>query len=193
VSVLAALICAFGALGVGVAAARHKHKHHRARHGGRCVGANSRADRASLHRLRAAVVCLINKERRKYGLPPLHASKRLNRSAQGWTNDMVARSYFAHGDPGSRISGVGYRWTTEGENIATGFRTPRQVVTAWMHSAGHCANILSPNYHDVGTGVNGHPVSGYARSPATWTQDFGRLMGRGAPSGNSGPASSCPH
>jgi uncharacterized protein YkwD len=203
VALAAALIGVFGVVVAAAAAAHHKHhrhhrhhrhhKHHRAAHTGRCAGANTHANLAPLKVMRHAVLCLINKERAAFGLPPLSASSRLNDSAQGWTNTMVQHGIFSHGDPGGRISAAGYNWSAEGENIATGYRTPNQVVSGWMHSAGHCSNILSPNYSDVGTGVSGHPVSGYASGPATWTQDFGRWMGHGSPSGNSGPANSCPH
>jgi hypothetical protein len=40
--------------------------------------------------MRAAVLCLINRQRTSRGLPTLHASRRLNRSAQGWTEHIVA-------------------------------------------------------------------------------------------------------
>jgi uncharacterized protein YkwD len=45
----------------------------------------------------------------------------------------------------------------------------------WMHSAGHRANILNPQYRDIGIGAAlGAPVevSG-ASNAATYTTDFG--------------------
>ncbi len=94
---------------------------------------------------------------------------------------------------GARVSAVGFRWSTVGENIATGFATPRRVVAAWMASQGHCQNILDPIYTNVGTGVNRGRVSGFASRPGTWTQDFGLAMGRRAPSHNWGPSNACPY
>ncbi len=118
-----------------------------------CVGANARVSAAPRAELKAAVVCLINRQRRLHGLPALHESARLDRSAQGWTNVMVHFHSFTHGaDFASRISAVGFRWSSAGENIAAGFRTPAAVVRAWMASPGHCRNILSPSFLDVGTG-----------------------------------------
>ncbi len=143
--------------------------------------------------LRAAVLCLVNKARGAHGLPPLGASSRLDRSAQSWTNTMVGSGQFGHGDPGARVSAVGYHWSTVGENIASGFATPRRVVAAWMASQGHCYNILDPVFTNVGTGVNKGEVRGVASRPGTWTQDFGLQMGRRAPSGNWGPANGCPY
>jgi uncharacterized protein YkwD len=60
-----------------------------------------------------------------------------------------------------------------------------------MASPGHCQIILSPLYTEVGTGVNPHPVRGYASGPATWAQDFALPAGRRAPSHNWAPAQSC--
>jgi uncharacterized protein YkwD len=181
-------------------ASRHRHHHHHHHHhvrrharNARCGGANTPAYRASNAELRAAVLCLINKIRVSKGLPALDGSPQLDRSAQGWTDAMVASGQFTHGDPGARVSAVGFHWSTVGENIATGFPTPRQVVSAWMASQGHCQNILDPVYSNVGTGVNKGAVRGFANRAGTWTQDFGLQMGRRAPSNNWGPWSHCPY
>ena len=40
-----------------------------------------------------------------------------------------------------------------GENIAAGYSTPEQVVQGFMNSPEHRANILNPNYHDIGVGL----------------------------------------
>jgi uncharacterized protein YkwD len=158
-----------------------------------CADAHTRIADASRRALQHAVVCLINRQRARHHLPRLHASRRLNRSAQGWTNTMVREGSFGHGsDFASRITAVGFHWSMAGENIATGFVTPAAVVRAWMASAGHCENILSPSFADVGTGVSRRGIAG-AGSYGTWTQDFALPMGHRPPSGNSGPASGCPY
>jgi uncharacterized protein YkwD len=144
--------------------------------------------------LQRAVVCLVNVERNRHGLPDLRENARLNRSAQGWTNVMVAHRYFSHGaDFASRITAVGFNWSNVGENIATGYRTPAAVVRAWMASTGHCQNILNPVYRYVGTGVADSSIAGYSTLAGTWTQDFGLLMGQHPASGNYGPAQGCPY
>jgi len=158
-----------------------------------CASANAPATGTSRQALRAAVVCLINRQRVRHHLPSLHAVSSLDSSAQGWTNVMVSTGSFTHGsDFAARISAVGFHWSSAGENIATGYRTPSQVVTAWMASTGHCQNILNPTYSDVGTGISARPVGHLARG-ATWTQDFGLWTGHHAPSGNFGPADGCPY
>ena len=165
---------------------RHGHMHHH------CEGANTSATAAPKRVMRAAVVCLVNEQRARHHLPPLHASPALDSSAQRWTDTMVSSNQFGHGDNFSaRISAAGFHWSNAAENIASGFETPSQVVRGWMASTGHCQNILSPTYSDVGTGVSPHGVSGVG--PSTWTQDFGLWMGHHAPSHNGGPAAACPY
>jgi uncharacterized protein YkwD len=160
----------------------------------RCKGAHTPIRFTSRRVLQRAVVCLINRQRRERGLPGLRSSSQLNRSAQGWTNVMVNSRDFSHGtDFAARISAVGFDWSNVGENIATGYRTASTVVRAWMASPGHCQNILSPIYREVGTGVRDRPIAGYSSSTGTWTQDFGLLMNQPAASDNYGPADSCPY
>ncbi len=140
------------------------------------------------------MVCLINQQRAAHHLPALTASPLLDRSAQGWTNAMVSSNQFTHGTNfASRISAVGFVWRLAGENIATGFATPRAVVKAWMASTGHCENILNPGYRDIGTGVSTHPIKGYATGAGTWTQDFALGMHQSPPSGNVSPMDACPY
>lgn len=160
----------------------------------RCQHASTPIAAASRHELQSVVVCLINQQRTERHLPRLQVSQRLSRSAQGWTNTMVSHANFSHGaDFAARISAVGFNWAMVGENIATGFRTPAAVVRAWMASPGHCQNILSPSFADVGTGVSGRSIPGFSSRPGTWTQDFGLATGAHALSPNWGPASRCPY
>jgi uncharacterized protein YkwD len=177
--------------------ATHKH-HRRHRHQARadagCAGANASVGNTSPAVLRSAVVCLVNRQRTAHRLPPLYASPLLNRSAQDWTSAMVSTDQFTHGaNFAGRISAAGYIWRSAGENIATGYATPRAVVRAWMSSPGHCQNILNPNYRNVGTGISPHSVKGWATGLGTWTQDFALGMHQPAPSGDFGPMDHCPY
>ena len=159
-----------------------------------CTDARTPIARTSRATLQRAVVCLVNTQRHRRGLPGLRENERLNRSAQGWTNVMVTHRDFSHGaDFAARISAVGFDWSNVGENIATGYRTPAGVVRAWMASKGHCQNILNPVYRYVGTGVSDSSISGYSTLAGTWTQDFGLLIGQHAASGNWAPAEGCPY
>jgi uncharacterized protein YkwD len=157
-----------------------------------CAYAHTTIGRASRAQLRHAVLCLVNKERNARRLPGLRGNGRLDRSAQGWTNDMITHRDFTHGaDFASRISAAGFDWSNVAENIAAGFQTPASVVHAWMRSTGHCQNILSPVYRMVGTGVAGGAPAG--NENGTWTQDFGLWMGQNPASGNYRAADGCPY
>ena len=87
---------------------------------------------------------------------------------------MVDRDFFSHvnpdGDlPWDRMEFAGYNWSAAGENIAGGQNSPAAVVNAWMNSDGHCANIMNPNFEDIGVGY--YPGGDYGHY---WTQVFGR-------------------
>jgi uncharacterized protein YkwD len=174
------------------AASPRTHRHH-ARVAAGCAGASASVGNTSPAVLRSAVVCLVNQQRARHHLPALQPSLLLNHSAQAWTDAMVTTDQFTHGNFAGRISATGYVWRSAGENIATGFATPRTVVRAWMASTGHCQNILNPTYRNVGTGINPHPVKGWATGFGTWTQDFALGMHQSAPSGNFGPMDGCPY
>jgi uncharacterized protein YkwD len=195
IALAAATIGAGATLAVGPATtATAATAQHLRRHRSACAGANARVGRASPRLLRAAVVCLINRERALHHLPRLHASQLLDRSAQRWTNSMVSSDQFTHGaNFAARISATGYSWRTAGENIATGFATPGAVVRAWMASPDHCRNILNPTFVNVGTGVAPRDVRGWATGGGTWTQDFALGMHQSPRSDNFGPAAGCPY
>jgi uncharacterized protein YkwD len=143
--------------------------------------------------IRMAVLCLTNEERNAHGLPSLRPSARLNRVAQRQTEAMVASGDFGHGpDFALRISGVGYDWRAAGENIATGFTTPQSVIDTWMASPEHCRNMLDPNFRDLGIGAAAAGV-GPDTMPGTWTEDFGLLMNRSAPSRDTRAQNGCPY
>jgi len=106
----------------------------------------------------------------------------------------VSTDQFTHGTNfAGRITAAGYVWRSAGENIATGYATPRGVVRAWMASTGHCQNILNPTYRNVGTGISPHTVKGWATGLGTWTEDFALGMRQSAPSDNFGPMDGCPY
>jgi uncharacterized protein YkwD len=159
-----------------------------------CANADTPAVGAPINAIHAAVVCLVNQQRVSRHLPALRDNSRLDRSAQGWTNTMIRSGAFSHGsDFATRITDAGFVWSQAGENIATGFTTARSVVNAWMGSTGHCQNILSPSFSDVGTGVGRNPVGRASSGGAAWTQDFGLPMGTPTPSTNFGPSNGCPY
>jgi uncharacterized protein YkwD len=192
-AVLAALLApgASAASGRIGASAHPTHPSTRA-HG--CPGANLKARTAPVAKMRAAVICLVDRQRTTRHLPPLSQSRALDRSAELWARTMVRDGVFSHGTSfATRITNAGVSWSDAGENIATGFATPQQVVAAWMASAGHCRNILDPNFLLVGVGVDPRPVRGRASGPATWTADFALAVWQRPPSSGWRPANGCPY
>ena len=147
---------------------------------------------ADLDRIRAATLCLVNRERAGQGESALSADPHIACAAQAHSDDMASADYFDHvgprGDtPASRLRGCGYftgaRLGYEiGENIAWGtlwLATPHAIVAAWMASPGHRANILDARYRDTAIGVSAQPLASLARGQAgaMYTQDFGVLLG----------------
>jgi uncharacterized protein YkwD len=144
------------------------------------------------------VVCLIDLARSRFGLPSVQEQGELDDAAQAHADQMVSDGTFSHtgaggSTPGLRLNAAGFRWAAWGEAISTGYATPMRAVKAWLASTDHCQILLSPSYIEVGVGVLRSPVAGLTRRPGTWTADFALPAGRGAPSGNSGPASGCPY
>ena len=128
---------------------------------------------------RRAVVCLVNRQRTERHLPRLRVSPRLNRSAQGWTNAMVRHDSFTHGaNFAARITAVGFAGRWPARTSPPGFPPPPQVVRGWMASTGHCQNILSPAFADVGTGVSQRRIPGFSSGGGTWTAGLRPADGR---------------
>jgi uncharacterized protein YkwD len=154
-----------------------------------CSGANVMPTARTLGEARDATMCLVNRERTKRGLHALRANATLQASARRYARDMVRRSFFDHVSPtgetlterirqDTRYLAGALRWEI-GENLAWGTgtkATPAQIVSSWMHSPDHRANILHPSFREMGLGIAiGTPVSASAASGgATYANQFGR-------------------
>jgi uncharacterized YkwD family protein len=118
------------------------------------------------------VITLVNQQRASHGLQTLSRNATLAYVARLKSQDMASKNYFSHtsptyGSPFTMMQYFGIKFTAAGENIAMGQPTPQAVMTAWMNSPGHRANILSPAYNQIGVGL--------AKSSSGveyWTQDF---------------------
>ena len=112
--------------------------------------------------------------------PPFTRNETLNQIAQQRAEDMFEKQYFEHTSPsGSSASTIadenGYKYIAIGENIALGnFDSDQDLVTAWMNSPGHRANILSPKFIELGVAV----VPGVFNGRKTWigVQIFGKPL-----------------
>jgi uncharacterized protein YkwD len=137
-----------------------------------------------LHSTRAAILCLMNRERAGHGLAPLTRNALLEVSSQRHSDDMAARDFFAHHtpngvDPGARMAAAGYPVTkaTTGENLAWGsgpYATPVRIVQSLMESPGHRENILRPQFAEVGVGIaHEAPKRGVEDRVGVYTTNFG--------------------
>jgi len=124
------------------------------------------------------VIILTNLERARVGAPPLTYNPNLTWAAQTyaavlangpcWGHTCGPVPYFV-----DRTQQAGYEnWSTLGENLAGGQRTPESVVAAWMASPGHRQNLLNPNYTEIGVGM---AVGG--QYGIYWSQEFGARWG----------------
>jgi uncharacterized protein YkwD len=106
--------------------------------------------------------------------PPLIMEPRLRCAARRHAKDMHERNFFDHvnpsgQDPGQRIQQTGYTFSGWGENIAGGAHDAALVVSDWMASPGHCAQLMDDYYAETGMGFYpGGPVG------TLWTQVFAR-------------------
>jgi uncharacterized protein YkwD len=156
-----------------------------------CENTQITPEPSNLEAARAAVLCLINRERAQNGELPLTVDSRLQTAAEGHAQECVSANYFAHVSPSGvtpvdRIRATGYIPGPEfgyviGENLAWGtlsLSTPQAIVEAWMASPDHRANILESRYVDTGVGIApAVPASLSGGSPgATYAQEFGTLI-----------------
>ena len=85
--------------------------------------------------------------------------------------DMATKNFFSHtgsdgSSPATRSNQEGYHWSTLGENIAYGYPTVEDVIQGWLGSEGHCQNIMSPMFTEIGAAFAGGTSVPY------WTLDL---------------------
>jgi uncharacterized protein YkwD len=107
------------------------------------------------------VIGLVNNERAANGLSSLSNNASITTDAEAWSIHMAADNIFEHS--ASFPAGGG-------ENIAAGYASPAEVVSAWMNSEGHRANILNSSYSQAGAGYAFCNSSTYGNY---WTLQFG--------------------
>jgi uncharacterized protein YkwD len=147
---------------------------------------------SNMNEVEAQILALLNQQRAANGLATLTVDSRLVAAAQLHSQNMAdlslivgmseALSHTLMGSPepsvATRADYVGFDYRIIGENIAFGYQDANAVMTAWMNSPGHRANILFSQYTSVGIGVRynslgvpyytqefGTPLSGSAIAP----------------------------
>ncbi len=102
-------------------------------------------------------------------VPALKRNTLLENASKRHGNDMLKNNFFDHtGSDGStlatRANDAGYVWSSLGENIAKGYTSVPSVIDGWISSSGHCKNMMSANFTELGA----------AHIGAYWVQDFGK-------------------
>lgn len=108
--------------------------------------------------LPAVIVELTNDERQVESLGTLKRSSVLDTAAKLKAQDMAKNEYFAHYSPKGIspwfwFGEAKYNFVHAGENLAIHFTDSSDVVTAWMDSPTHKANIMNGNYTEIGVGT----------------------------------------
>jgi uncharacterized protein YkwD len=118
------------------------------------------------------VITLVNRERAANGCAAVAPQPQLAEAARRHSQDQAAHGSMSHtgsdgSSPWDRAERAGYARAI-GENVAAGYRTGDAVMTGWMNSDGHRANILNCQAKAVGIGLD-------AATDGTiyWTQMFG--------------------
>ena len=88
---------------------------------------------------------------------------------------MAQYSHFSHeardgSSPAVRVTRAGYNWKSVGENIAAGQTTPESVVDGWLKSPQHCANVMAPQFREMGIA---YYVNRTSKAGIYWVQLFG--------------------
>jgi uncharacterized protein YkwD len=153
-----------------------------------CQNTEVTPEAANLALVRAAVLCLVNRERAHNGVGPLTADANLEAAAQAHVQDMLNADYFDHisptgSTPVDRVRASGYipqgpSGYVIGENLAWGtlsLSTAQAIVSAWIASPGHLANILESQYHNTGIAIAAQVPQELASgvAGATYGQEFG--------------------
>ncbi|MFY0731700.1 CAP domain-containing protein [Pseudomonas sp. NFX15] len=107
--------------------------------------------------------------------PPLTWNATLASAAEVNSRSMANNNYFDHKDrdgrtPGDRAELAGYDFQQIGENIAAGQDSVSTVVQGWLSSPGHCANLMNPQFRDMGAAYATDPKSD---AGIYWTAMFG--------------------
>ena len=111
------------------------------------------------------LIALTNNQRTSNGLAPLAYDGRLASSAAAKARHMIANDYWAHTAPDGTspwtfVRQAGYPYVSVGENLAKGFSADSSVISAWMASPSHRANILNAKFRHIGIAVASGVIAG---------------------------------
>jgi uncharacterized protein YkwD len=151
-----------------------------------CPNATTPAAELGMPALESSVTCLVNERRAQRGAAPVRNHRKLRSAARRQSKAMVSQGFFDHTWPNGltfeqriRASGFtrGARQWMAGENLAWGTGTlssPESLVTAWMNSPDHRANLLRAQFRQIGVAaVRGTPFDSGDGAGVTITTEYG--------------------
>jgi uncharacterized protein YkwD len=123
--------------------------------------------------IRKTMVDLVNRARAKKRdcgsskcnpVRPIRWNAKLAQAALAHSRDMAKNDFFDHtGSNGktvaARVNSSGYSWRSVGENICAGRETSAAAVAGWLTSPGHCRNIMSAGFTEIGAACFCNPDS----------------------------------
>lgn len=106
-----------------------------------------------------------NEKRVAAGLQPLQLDPQLSQAAEEKAHYMFDHNFWAHTAPDGTtpwefFKRVNYQYLHAGENLAKEFDDSSSVVDAWIASPSHKANLLKPEYRDIGFAVVNGTLNG---------------------------------
>jgi uncharacterized protein YkwD len=126
------------------------------------------------------IIALTNSLRRERSAPSLVENSLLDQAAYQKAQDMMIKQYFAHVSPENKdldffLSSAGYKYSVAGENLAMGFTDANEVMNAWRDSPTHYANLVDPDFKEIGVAMTDGIFKGTETTLAA--QYFGRPNG----------------
>ena len=105
------------------------------------------------------IIDLTNRIRQSVGVSLLTENNLLTQAAYNKAGDMLLNQYFAHIGPDKKtisdwLAGVNYKYAVAGENLAMGFSGAEEVVNGWVRSQTHYANLVDPDFSEIGVGLS---------------------------------------
>ena len=85
----------------------------------------------------------------------------LNQARDMAMSDMLSHTGSDGSSVGDRVEKVRYYWQIVAENIAAGHQTSEAVVSSWLGSPSHCANLMKPGIIEIGAACFRNPESKY--------------------------------
>lgn len=103
----------------------------------------------------SSLIDMTNQVRQEANLKPLEPNHKLTQAAYRKAYDILNHGYFAHTNPSGKpfyqwVEEENYNYLYAGENLAIDFTTNEGVLGAWLQSPSHRANIINPNYNEIG-------------------------------------------